>query len=265
MILCKTSPIMRKRKDRTICISIEELPQRPEYILKTSADWNKIIHKCETMIRTSLEYRQYIKFLKENMDFNRCAILNGIASSSEKKYSIEVHHSPFTLYDIVQIVIQKQLNTKGELNLFEVCQEVMQLHYDGMVGLIPLTATVHELVHNGKIFIPLNLIYQNYAEFVNIYESYMLDTTKEKILDLAAATEKCMGVIQDYGNVLVPEFVYLNVDGFDFPTVPESWGNRVNLTDIIENEPNDKNNKNGDDQLVYRIGDELPEGSFSEK
>lgn len=262
MILCKTSSSMRKRPSRTVCVSIEEMPQRPEYILKSSADWKKIIKKCETMIRTSLEYRQYMQFLKNEMDYNRCAVLHGIASSQEKHYSIEIHHSPFTLYDIVQIVITKQLDQKSALNLFEVSQEVMQLHYEGKVGLIPLTATVHELVHNGKIFIPLNLIYQDYAEFVNEYEPWMAENTKDKILEIANATEKCMGQIQDFGNVLQPEFVYLNVDGFDFPVVPEEWGHRVNLTELVEKQPNGEEASDG---LVYRIGDEIPENHFSEE
>lgn len=259
MILCKTSPTMRKRDIKTVCISLDEMPKRPEYTLKSTGDWTRLIKKLETMIRTSLEYRQYMKFLKENMDFNRCAVLQGIQSTPEKHYTIEIHHTPFTLFDIVQIVITKHLDEKGGLNLFEIAQEVMQLHYDGKVGLIPLTATMHELVHNGKIFIPLNLVYQDYVAFVNEYEPWMLETTKSKILDIATATEKCMGTIQDFGNVLHPEFVYLNVDGFEFPTVPDEWGHRVNLTSIIED-----SNTEGEDALVYRIGDELPEEKTQE-
>lgn len=260
MILCKTSPSMRKRQTRTVCISIEEMPQRPEYILKSSTDWKKIIKKCETMIRTSLEYRQYIQFLKNEMDYNKCAVLRGISSTPDKHYSIEVHHSPFTLYDIVQIIITKHLDQKGQINLFEVSQEVMQLHYEGKVGLIPLTATVHELVHNGKIFIPLNLIYQDYAEFVNEYEMWMSENTKDKILEIANATEKCLGQIQDFGNVLQTEFVYLNVDGFEFPVVPEKWGHRVNLTEIVETKDNISEVS---EEILYRIGDEIPENTFS--
>ena len=247
MILCKTTNSMKKRPVRTICISIDEMPKRPEYILKTSMDWKKTIKKCERMIRTSLEYRQYIQFLKNEMELNKCAVFQNIRTSSEKKYSIEIHHSPFTLYDIVQIVMTKHLEEYGTINLFRISKEVMELHYDGKVGLIPLTLTVHELVHNGKIFIPLNLIYQNYSDFVNEYESWMNDNTKEKILDIVQATEKCMG-IQDFSNSFKTEFIYLNVDGFEFPVVPEEWGNRVNLTEILESDENN-NSK------TFRIGD----------
>ena len=141
----------------------------------------------------------------------------------------------------------KHLEEYGTINLFRISKEVMELHYDGKVGLIPLTLTVHELVHNGKIFIPLNLIYQNYSDFVNEYESWMNDNTKEKILDIVQATEKCMG-IQDFSNSFKTEFIYLNVDGFEFPVVPEEWGNRVNLTEILESDENN-NSK------TFRIGD----------
>ncbi len=255
MILCKTSPTMRKRPKRTVCISLEEMPKRPEYILKTNADWKRIIKKCEIMIRSSLEYRQYIQFLKANLDYNRCAVLRGIHSTPEKHYSIEVHHSPYTLFDIVQVVLTKHLDEYGEINLFNVCKEVMELHYEGKVGLIPLTVTVHEMVHNGKIFIPLNLIYQDYAGFTEEYSPWIesLPRLQDKILSMCKATEECNGILQDYNNALKPEFVYLNVDGFDFPNVPDSWAARLSLDEIVNNSDAPADN------MVFKIGDDLPQ------
>ena len=259
MILCKTSPTMRKRQQKTICITLEEMPKRPEYVLKSNADWKKVIKKAEMMIRSSLEYRQYMKFLKDNMDFNRCAIFHSIASTPEKHYSIEIHHSPLTLFEITQIVIAKHLEERGEINLFRISQEVMQLHYDGKIGLIPLTATAHELVHNGKIFIPLTQIYQDYVGFVDEYEPWILDTTKDKLLDIADATIKILnGRFKEYGDCLKTEFVYLNVDGFEYPVVPEEWGKRTNVDSIM----NEEYDEEGDGEVVYRIGDEIPQGEM---
>ena len=252
MILCKSTPTMKKRAQRTISISIEEMPKRPEYIFKSDTELIRFIKKCEMVIRTSLEYRQYIKFLKENMDYNRCAILRNIVNTPEKHYTIEVHHSPFTLFDIVQTVVAKYQLEDKDLNVFQICQEVMQLHYDGKVGLIPLTATQHQLVHSGKIFIPLNLIYQDYVSFVDEYEPYMLDTTIDKITAYVEETEKHNGKIIDYGGVLDVEFGYLNVDGFDFPIVPEEWGKRDSLETVLN-----ASDPSSSEDVIFRVNDEL--------
>ena len=51
------------------------------------------------------------------------------------------------------------------------------------VGLIPLSETVHELVHNQFIFIPTTAVFGKYWEFIDIYHDYIdpevLDTLKK--------------------------------------------------------------------------------------
>ena len=175
MILCKSTPTMKKRAQRTISISIEEMPKRPEYIFKSDTELIRFIKKCEMVIRTSLEYRQYIKFLKENMDYNRCAILRNIVNTPEKHYTIEVHHSPFTLFDIVITVFNKRTRLQEPLDVELVAKEVAYLHYFLVIGLVPLSKTEHKLVHNQALFIPLELngnpiVLGDYNKFVEMYE-----------------------------------------------------------------------------------------------
>jgi hypothetical protein len=61
-----------------------------------------------------------------------------------------------------------------------VAKEVMELHYKLMVGLIPLSQTVHELAHSGRLFIPSDKVLGRFNLFVEYYrpfcEPQMLDT-----------------------------------------------------------------------------------------
>jgi hypothetical protein len=182
----------------------------------------------ESTVRSSMEYKDYIKFLKTKADWNRCFILKNAINGNGRKYSIEIHHSPFTLYDICETVLNK-FDIEGiEYNPFHLAEEVMRLHYDGKIGLINVTKTQHELIHSGKIFIPLQFIYHDYGKFFNEYEPYMSDTLKERIKYIVEMSEKCEEI---QSNSLNPIFTYINVDGFEFPNVPEEWGKlmQVNL------------------------------------
>jgi hypothetical protein len=222
MILYKSVPPNRndKHKIKTLNIQIEELPERPIYVFRTMRERVKFIKTVESFARKSIEYKEYIQFLKRNMDMNRCAVLKHLSLDNRRRYSIEIHHEPFTLFDIVDIVLTKRLTLDEEINPFLLAEEVMNLHYEEKIGLIPLTVTMHELVGNGKIFIPLQLIYHKYHKFYEEYEDYIAPQLKEKIqvkIDLSLKYKEIAS------NILEPEFIYINIEGFDFPEIPDKW------------------------------------------
>lgn len=231
MILYKNgaSANARKRDIKTINLAIEEMPERPKYIFKTNRDRIKFIKMCESLIRGSMEYKEYISFLKNHMDMNRCAVLTGLTSENGRKYSIEIHHGPFLLFEIVDTVISKREALNEKINPYLIAEEVMKLHFDEKVGLIPLSFTMHELVHNDKIFIPLQYYYQRYDEFYDEYEEYISEVTKNKIELLINMSMKCDKIQSD---ILDPEFVYVNVEGFNFPEIPEEWGKMLQKADL---------------------------------
>lgn len=251
MILVKDSDLTKRQRNiRTINVVIDEPPERPHYVFRSEKDMVKFTKKIEMLVRHSLEYRQYIKFLRDTCDMRRCAILKGICNTEGKHYTIEIHHEPFNLFQIVQIVIAKYQSLGMDLNPYQLANEVMQLHYDGKVGLIPLSATQHKLVHRGDIFIPMQKIYQNYIGFVQEYEEYIPDKISELIEFKVQMSQKC-GEYQAVAGILDPEFVYVNVDGYEFPSVPDEWGvKKQALEDAIENPSNDA-------PMQYRIGDDL--------
>jgi hypothetical protein len=67
-----------------------------------------------------------------------------------------------------------------------VAKEVMSLHYKLVIGLIPLSETVHELAHSGRLFIPIDKVLGRYNLFVECYEPFC----KPEQLDALRRIEK---------------------------------------------------------------------------
>jgi hypothetical protein len=58
-------------------------------------------------------------------------------------------------------------------------KEVMELHYKLLIGLIPLSQTVHELAHSSKLFIPSNKVMGRYNLFVDLYKPFCTEEQLE--------------------------------------------------------------------------------------
>ena len=183
-------------------------------ILPTPASEVKFIKKVEKIVRSSEEYKEFIKYLKEYIDMTYCSYFNGVTTKGSRKVSIHIHHEPFTLYDLVQIVMSKWQAQDKPLSHLLVAEEVCKIHYQGRTGLIPLSATVHSLVHSGKIFIPLQNLYGRYSEFVEEYGAYIPDEILEV---LEVKVKKSRELTEEDTSILEKKFVYLEVDGMTFP------------------------------------------------
>jgi hypothetical protein len=142
------------------------------YNLEDEKDYKRFITDIEREVRKSFEYRQFIKYIRDNMDMNKCSFLKGVSNDETFDIKIEIHHYPFTLHDISEIVLRKRQYYGESTQLQMVAKEVMQLHYKLIIGLIPLSQTVHKLAHNGRIFIPVDKVLGRYNIFVKYYEPF---------------------------------------------------------------------------------------------
>ncbi|MGL6099468.1 MAG: hypothetical protein ACRC0G_07570 [Fusobacteriaceae bacterium] len=142
-------------------------------------DRNDFIKKCEKLIRDSYEYKEFIDYLKNFLDMRECAYFENVNNYESKNIKIEIHHAPFTLYDIVDTILRKRAALGKPLKLLEVCNETMAIHFMGQVGVIPLSSTIHSLVHSGKVSIPLKSIYGDYTKFDSIYGDFMSQDLRE--------------------------------------------------------------------------------------
>lgn len=164
-------------------IKLEELPpyEIQDYDVFDEKDFRKYINDVKRSIRNSLEYREYIQYLRKYMNMNECSYFENINNIDTSKIKIEIHHSPYTLEDIAATVFNKRVFYGEPIDVEDVAKEVMYIHYFLMVGLIPLSQTVHELVHNQFIFIPTNKVVGNYKEFEEVYGNWIPEETRDKI------------------------------------------------------------------------------------
>jgi len=143
------------------------------YIEKIGDDktFKKVIKNVESMVRRSGEYSRYISILLSNYpELSSCAFLSNIPE--ESTITLELHHHPFTLYDIVQTVIIKHIKEGVPFSTFNIASEVLQLHYKNYIGLVRLSATIHEMYHSGNLFIPIDMVFWKKNAFVEMYKPY---------------------------------------------------------------------------------------------
>lgn len=158
------------------------------YDLNDDKDYEKFIKDIEKCVRHSYEYRKFIHFLKNNMGMNKCAFLKNVSNAETNDIKIELHHYPFTLRDITEIVYRKRAYYNEYISVYMVAKEVMELHYKMIVGLIPLSETVHELHHNGRLFIPIDKVSGRYDIFVDLYQPFIDPELLESLSLIEKAT-----------------------------------------------------------------------------
>ena len=174
-------------------------------------------------MRGSFEYQRMVGYLRENLDMNQCSFYEGVSNLATTKIRIEIHHEPLSLYDIVSIVVKKRSHFGESLEVEYVAKEVVYNHYAMSVGLIPLSETVHELVHNQYLFIPNSKVFGNWKYFVNQYDPWIPEETKRILARIQELTEACDN--DDYKSILEKHYIYVNdnpVDGtFKFPRLDD--------------------------------------------
>lgn len=192
-------------------IKLDNIPEYDiqDYDLMDEKDFKKYIFDIERICRYSIEYKNYVKFLRDNMQMNECSFYRNVTNADTFKIKIHIHHDPFDLYSICVIVVNKRLQHRESVDPELVAKEVMFLHYKLLVGLIPLAETPHELVHNNYLFIPLDMVLGKYYEFYNLYEPYMLPEQIEKYNEILEATR----TLRLNTEILDKKYLYLDMTG----------------------------------------------------
>lgn len=156
-------------------IKIREAPtyDGEQYEFENPKDFKHFLDDLKRIVRGSFEYRQMVNYLKDTDGMDECSVLENATSRDNSSVRIELHHSPLTLEDICLSVIKKRMHNNEDLNINACANEVIYLHYLKWVGLIPLSATVHELVHNAYFFVPPDKVFGDYRPFKESYYNYI--------------------------------------------------------------------------------------------
>lgn len=148
---------------------------------------NKFIKGVERLVRMSGEYKKYIGYLTNTQDLKNDVIMANIDINLAE---LEFHHYPFTLYDIVDIMLEHHMGEGIKINSINLAEDVIAEHYANRVGLARLTKTNHELVHKGAIYVPLTSVFGDVNEFINIYYDYISEELIDKYNQLVEIQNK---------------------------------------------------------------------------
>ena len=170
-------PIQQYGFQNAQVIVMDDIPDYDiqDYDLFNEKDFKKYIEDIERLVRSSREYREAIQYMRKYINMNSSLFFRNVNNIESTKIKIELHHYPFTLFDIVITVFNKRTRLQEPLDVELVAKEVAYLHYFLVIGLVPLSKTEHKLVHNQALFIPLELngnpiVLGDYSKFVEMYE-----------------------------------------------------------------------------------------------
>jgi hypothetical protein len=140
----------------------------------------KFIKKVEKMVRSNVDYKLYLDYLREERGLNKCVIFHNVTS---QRAEIQLHHVLSNLYTICVTVCNRLLSTNKKVSTFILSDEVIRLHLEDKIALVPLSTTVHELVHAKQMRIPKSQIYGNYQAYYEQHLAFMDDYEKALYTD----------------------------------------------------------------------------------
>jgi hypothetical protein len=132
---------------------------------ESDKQYNAFINATKRIIRNSVEYKEWVKYIKYTIGYDYC----DMTKESSEEVTVDLHHHPISLENIVKIVIENKLKDFKPFSSFDIAKEVMQLHYDNHVGYILLVKTLHEKFHNGYLKLPIDLVHGNYKYILENY------------------------------------------------------------------------------------------------
>ena len=209
------------KENDNIEVMVIDNPGEYEYQENYETDTEKeaIVKQAEALCRASMEYSDYIAYLRSNVGMDACAFFNNISKTNSKKIRIEVHHAPLTLFDIIKLVLDRAIRTGDEINPMLLAEEATRIHYMNQVGLIPLSKTLHEVVHNSdKLVIPMYMVYGDFRAFL---ENFSEELEMKENSHIKAKIQKMIDQTRELNDksfdVLKEKFTYITVDGFEMP------------------------------------------------
>ena len=162
------------------------------------------IKAVERMVRTSKYYSRYIAHLKVDLGLNFCQVKGNISEDEDAgvKDLIEMHHGPiFTLFDVVSIILNYMLIKGMKITTFSVANRVIEEHFKHRVQTVMLCETVHQLVHDNKVFLNYRQGFGDLYSFLEIYYEGLDEIMINKIIDYIDKCKKYDS--NDFGNLNV--------------------------------------------------------------
>ena len=141
--------------------------------------YTAFIKQVERTVRTSKDYDSFIHQVKTMYGLDFCQVCSKLTGQD---VTIEMHHGPiFTLYDIVEVILNRFIKSGYKINTLRIADAVLQEHYDLRVQIVMLAVTCHEAAHNKDIFLNLKQGFGDIAAFIDKYQAFLEPNQKYKI------------------------------------------------------------------------------------
>jgi len=162
---------------------------------ENESEYKKFVKACERMVRGSIEYRHWKRYIIDVLQINECMITHEKISD----LTIEVHHHIPSMYVLVCALVNRRIENGEEFCTFDVAHEAIELHFQNKIGYVTLIKSMHEKFHNGKLGIPINLVKGDYLYFINTFSKYLDEADMAKIEERQVVNEtNCTWSRDDY-------------------------------------------------------------------
>ena len=232
-------------------------------LFEDKKEFVKFMFRQEKLIRDSFEMEEAIEFLKRKHGMDHCGVHPNV--TRDKGFRIELHHTPFTLFDIVSAVVNKRLQKEESLKMTDIAAEVMQLHYLELCGLYPLDLTCHLFQHNddhGGFFIPLDKVYGDPKTFAQMYYPYFSEALKTKWDNFLVLDQGYAIIDHMIPKELQRKYIYIKAD--DGHGHQEDAVSTSKLIDFIKvlNDPKDPTPKAPEEKRIILPDNDRDEEGF---
>ena len=94
----------------------------------------RYVKAIKSTVRTSKEYKDFIRFLKNKLNLNSCLFFPKIKKYRDSKISIEMHHTGFVMEDIIRTILTYRYKNNLDYDVQSVAEHIMLEHYKGMMS-----------------------------------------------------------------------------------------------------------------------------------
>lgn len=151
---------------------------------------DKVIDLVESLVRNSRLYKKYCGMIREEF-YQIDDLFRGYNQENLEK---QVHHV-LHLQSICKAVYIKQLlelDAKGYTTVYQLVDEVLNLHAENMLPTCLLSVTTHNLVHDNQYVVPKEEInFGEHTKFLENYGKYFnIETLRNVYVKYGIITEK---------------------------------------------------------------------------
>lgn len=144
---------------------------------ENETEYKKFIRNCESLVRKSVEYKLWRNYIIDVLQIDECMITH----EKNSEVSIDVHHHIPSMYTLVASLVNRNIENGDDFCTFDLCKEIIELHFQNKVGYVTLLKSMHEKFHNGRLDIPISLVKGDYQYYVKNFTRYLDDKDLETV------------------------------------------------------------------------------------